>query len=356
LNITEQLTRINNVQIVNWLLTRYCNLKCNYCGIIRHPVYEINDRETIRYPSLLHYANNPISPETVINSLREFKSFNPYCFHIFYGGEPFLYTGLSDILKFCNDNNIYYTVITNNTLDMQKRMYEILKDIKYYQGISASVDPIIYSDNPHIQNSDRYKKSVLGLESLKKIKKDKICDDLVAEITLDKYNIDYIYRLAEDLTKHGIFSSLTFIDIKKSPYYDFSNITDKNYLLHKSDELYNKLSELIDAGFLIHMGEELIDRVFDILPDNLDCELEKFNHNLTIDADGSIRLCLRIKGIETPKYNISEYFDKFSEIHKALINDKKNYCKGCCWTCPIMSKLTVDDDFNRNILHIDLED
>jgi len=341
----------NKVQIVNWLLTRMCNLHCDYCGIVRYPCFDFQTLTKDRYPDLYHYLKNGMSYEYVINCLKQFKEFDKNCFHIFYGGEPFLYRDLKKIIKFCNDNYIYYTVITNNTEKIRKIMYEDLKYVKYYQGISSSVDPIIYTDDDKIKKSDRYAKSIAGLENLKKIKYDGISNDVVAEITIDKYNIDYAYKLVEELSNNGIYSSITFIDLKKNPYYDFSNVTDDSYIIEPTNENYVKLQNLIDAGFLIHMGEELLDRTFNILPHNLDCQLEEYNHNLTIDADGSIRLCLRIKGINSSKYKAIDYFENFDEIHKAMIEDKQKYCQGCCWTCPIMSKLAIEEDMHNEILH-----
>jgi len=343
----KQISPKNKLQIVNWLLTRKCNLNCSYCGLVKNPL-------TKKYSGIKHYHANEMSPLYIKSCLIEAYRINPHCFHIFYGGEPFLYPYLDEVILFCNQNNIYYTIITNNTDKIKPLIKKVLNKVERFFGLSASIDPIIYTDNTELKLSDRYKKSIAGLQNLKALKP--FVDDLVAEITIDASNIKSVYKLVEHLSENGIWASITFIDVQKNKYYDFSNISQskvelQNIIISQTDEVYDLLQSMINAGFLIHMGEDLLDRIYNILPYNLDCKLEEYNHNLTIDADGTLRLCLRIKGVESQKYKALDYFLNFETCHSAMIKDKKNYCNGCCWTCPIMSRLAVEEDMVTDILH-----
>lgn len=336
------------IQIVNWLLTRKCNLNCSYCAIVKD--YDIKPDA---YPDMKYYMQNEMDTEFVIESLKRLKEHNPNMFHIFYGGEPFLRKDLKEIIKYCNDSNIYYTIITNNSNTVQDKIKDLIESTEI-KGLTSSVDPIL-SDPDH-PDKDRYIKSVAGFERLK-MYKDHV-EDVVAEVTVDKRSIFLLKSLIEKLTENGISSSITFLDTAKSIYYDFSNVTDEEELIEPSFNLQKTLEILRDGDYDIHMKDTLLMDTFKILPSNLNCGIEKNVHNLTIDADGSVRLCLRVRGTSTPQNNILDYISEDGELHPILREyigyDKESYCRGCNWTCMIMSK-QVDDGVNSsdNLIHSD---
>jgi len=332
----------SNVQIVNWLLTRRCNLRCDYCGIVRNPTTKI-------YPNIKYYENNEMTSEYVISQLSKFKNIYPDCFHIFYGGEPLLYKGLSDVVSYCNEKEIWYTIITNNSVGIRPEITKLIDRVGRLQGLTASIDPVIYDPDMSEKKKYRKEKSLAGLKNLISLS-DRV-DDMVAEITIDSTNLEYVDLLVKKLSSYNIWSSITFVDPKKSDYYDFSHVTVSDELVYDSQELRILFNKMIDDGLKIHMAEELLDRTLNILPSEFDCELENDIHNLTIDADGSIRLCLRIRGVKTTDFKIDQFFEQFENIHEKMSNDKSKYCKKCNWTCPIMSKLAVEENMTKEILH-----
>jgi MoaA/NifB/PqqE/SkfB family radical SAM enzyme len=338
---------MDKIRIVNWLLTRRCNLRCDYCGIIRD-VSSHSLKKSINY-----FIKNEMECDYVIRVLKMFKLHNPDCFHIFYGGEPFLRDDLSEIIEFCNKEGIHYTIITNNTDEIQNRIEDLISKHKV-MGLTSSVDPgiFVYTD----ERDHEFKKSLEGFKNLIKYKE--FVPDVVAEITITNDTVGYLYRLVETLSKSGITSSITALDINKSEYYDFSNITDTKQLVHRSDELtkqFNKIRDNLDLR--VHM-KEILPKLWEILPSNLDCKLEDGLHNITIDADGSVRLCLRIGGKYTPTHVMAhslfarntncKLISPFALlcIHK----DKKELCKLCNHTCQIMSMCdNVEDIVHLNI-------
>lgn len=338
------------IQMVNWLLTRRCNLHCEYCGIVRD--YLEKPKE---YPDMKYYRDNEMSTEFVIESLNRIQLHNPNSFHIFYGGEPFLRDDLSDIINHCNKKGIFYTVISNNSPGIRDRIKKVFNKVSVIEGFSASVDPEY--EHEYV-DKDEIKKSFYGLEKLKNVTKD-IVKDPVAEITVQNHNIHNLHRLVKELSDNGIYSSITFIDIAKNPYYDFSNVYNPKYLVERSEELADQMNMIYNNNLLVHMGKELFDITWDILPSNLDCELEKGIHNICIDADGSVRLCLRIRGVETPKLLVTDYINTDGTLDPRLLKniteDKKNYCELCNHTCMIMSKIVdygiLDSD---DIIHTKL--
>ena len=337
------------IQIANWLLTRRCNLSCSYCAIARN-----YDMKPALYPDMKYYSDHEMSTQVVINNLKRLKIHNPNMFHIFYGGEPLVRKDIKEIVKFCNDNNIFYTIITNNSQTVQPIIKELVFDNgSKLSGITSSVDPVIMIKD--YKDKDRQHKSIDGLKRLEYWKQ--FVDDAVAEITVDNETIDYLIPLVSSLTEKGISSSITFIDIARNPYYDFSNITEPDLLVKPTEKVKTILNELTHSKYDVHMARTLMPKIYDILPSNMDCEIEKDIHNITIDADGSIRLCIRIRGIETPKFGLCKYINDDGkiniELYKHITNDKKNYCQGCNWTCMLMSGSVSTKNDVDNLIHSD---
>jgi MoaA/NifB/PqqE/SkfB family radical SAM enzyme len=342
----------SKIRIVNWLLTRKCNLKCDYCAIVRN--YKDKPEQ---YPDMSHYAHSQMDSQYVMRVLSIFKIHNPDMFHIFYGGEPLLSFGLSNIINYCNKENIQYTIISNNAPEIQHLITDLFNKTDYIQGFTSSVDPVFDSNDFDSVKLDRVTKSIEGLRRLKEIQSQGKVKDVVAEITVMKHNIHYLYNLVKILSEEGINSDVTFIDIAKSPFYDFSNIYDEN-LLVSQEEAKEQMDLLLNSNFDLHMKDILIPGILKILPSNMDCEIDKNLHNITIDADGTLRLCLRIRGVNTPKLYAHEVLTSGNpqeiakSAHELIRADKKEYCKLCNHTCHLMSKhIDENDAGSEDLIH-----
>jgi len=324
-----------NVKIVSWLLTRRCNLKCSYCRISK------NYNSPEEYPKLGHYIKNEMNTGFILESLRRLHLHNSNIFNIFYGGEPMLRDDLVEIVNYCNSNKIAYTIITNNSEEVKSRIDNLIANTDFIQGLTSSVDPIIY--NMDDKKDDRLRKSYAGMKGLVEWKD--YIKDVVAEITVDSETIQFLPDLVDNLTTHGISSDITFVDISKSPYYDFSDVTDESNMVTATKQTANVFQKILQSDADIHMKDPLLFELFNILPSKLDCEIESGLHNLTIDADGSVRLCLRIRGVEAPKNSLLHYLSPMGDFDNTLltrlVKDKHNYCKLCNWSCMIMSKLLL---------------
>ena len=139
-------------------------------------------------------------------------------------------------------------------------------------------------------------------------------------------------------------------DLAKTPYYDFSNIGDESRLVYPTDEIRGVFERLKNSNYKIHMKELLMEQIFNTLPANADCEMEKTWHNLTIEPTGECRLCLRIRGTNVPAFSAMDLFDENGNVssigsfaHDALRLDKQDYCKGCQWSCISMSGKGTSD-------------
>jgi len=336
----------DKIHIANVLLTRRCNLNCSYCAITK------NQGRIPAYPKMDWYKDNELISEKWIQIIKRLRLNNKDMFFIFYGGEPLLYSELSDILKYCNENNVNYTVISNNTDGVQKRIEEVISKIGKFKGFTSSVDPIEnWKEHKNKELSDIEKKSMCGILRLSDMKRKGIADDVVAEITATSQNIKYLYNTIKILTDNGIWSSITAIDDKKNDLYDFSTIEDQSLMLQPTKEvrdIFTKIQE--DKSLLVHMPE-LLDELFKVLPSNMKCKIYENVHNICLDSDGSFRLCLRIRGISTPcisvKGGIFSDGRPSGSLLDALEYDYNNFCLGCNWTCMLISQ----QDINRILNH-----
>lgn len=336
------------VSIVNWLLTRRCNLSCSYCAISRN--YPDIPPE---YPNMDYYSTNEMKSSFVIDLLSRFKKNNPDCFHILYGGEPLLYKGIDDVINYCNKEKINYTLITNGTQIARSKLTQIIEEgkIDFLQGLTCSIDPKGNSGRDINLKSQEGFKTLLQFED--------VAIDRVAEITLTKDNVNNIIPLLEKLTNKGICGDITGVDIKLNPYYDFSLVEDSRQLLYPSKELRQLFNEIISRyDLLIHMRHVMND-FYNMLPYSKCSSYVGDPSNISIDADGSLRLCLRIKGIESQKHKIEDIIDSDGNIdlivNRSMDIDRDNLCGGCNWTCRLFSEsVSLDTNQIPNLLHSDI--
>lgn len=330
---------MSEIKIASLILTRRCNAQCDYCRISGDIDYIISPS---CYGGSNYYYNNEKKPDFWIDNINRLYSHNPDIFFILFGGEPLLYDGIIDIVKHLNNIEANYTIISN-CID-QYRIDELLENVGSVRGFTASVDPGYWID---FDDSDYEKvKSKMGFNTLKYLIENNFVEDPVAEITVDNNNIQYLEETIKRLDSIGVTSDITIVDISKNNYYDFSSIISEEYIPKQCEEVKEIFDRLINSGYKIHMKEELLSRIYQILPANLDCKLGETIHNINIDSDGMLRLCLRIRGIDVPKFYLSEVLKEdgsWNDLEDSLkltyLKDKSSLCKGCNHTCQLMSMI-----------------
>lgn len=329
-----------DIQIVNWLITRRCPYKCDYCGIV-------SDSINNKYPKISHYNKNEMSSDYIIEVLNKFKKINKNIFHIFYGGEIALFQDLYKIIDHCNKENIFYTIITTN---VKKVFHDLIKRNIEVRGLTTSIDVMTDVE----KETDRRKKTESSLMSFIDIIETGKVKDPVAEITLcsDKEVFNLKNHILK-LSAHGITSSITLVDPSKNEFYDFSKISKKiNIDKNKLKSVFNTLLKNQDK-YKVHMPDVILPMLIKYHDATYRCNIDKKVTNLTIDADGTVRLCLRIRGIETPKIAILEYLKHSKTLnlmHKYLTTDYHNCCQKCLWTCQIMSNHISENKKQLNSL------
>ncbi len=311
--------------IFNVLFTRKCNLSCHYCNIVK-------DYENSPYKSVNKYEELPATVWMDFFN-RMYDYFDGDVFFVLYGGEPTLYKDFDKLMSLLVEDEklkYQYTIISNMTPFARVK---ISKYVDKLIGLTASVDPISV-------DHDRSLKSKEGYNYLIEQKKKHPEMDVVAEIVVDKTNYSQLPELVRDLSQNGIWSSISTIENAKNKYYDFA-ITDKEFLIDKDDQ--KKIREIIISlfkeNYLVHAPEAILHTLSNP-PMTTDCDV---TDTLSIEPDGGLRLCLRIKGVESAKFTINDLPEKFEQFWKMCKIDKSNYCEGCTWTCPHMI----------NVVHMD---
>jgi hypothetical protein len=168
-------------------------------------------------------------------------------------------------------------------------------------------------------------------------------EDAVAEITVMQSTAPHLYNTVKKLSENNIYSSITTLDDAKSPYYDFARVLNDGDMVTKDSGIKDQFDLIkADKNLLVHMPE-LLDKVYEMLPSCGNCGLEHDIHNVTIDADGTFRLCLRIRGVDSPSLELDQVIDSNGEVRQsfkeAINSDMRKYCQGCNWTCVQMSGL-----------------
>jgi len=284
------------IRQICWFMTRECDLRCSYCKVWkeRRPK-ELNTKESKR---LLDKVAE-INPEILI----------------FFGGEPTIRKDFNELVKYANNLNIDYAIITNGQSDID---YSICKNI------TCSVDII---PEKHI-NSDKSidLKSHRGYKTLLEAKAAGV-PDVCGNMIIHKQSYQYIPELIELLSKQDIWSIVGYVHSarRKNMNWQFRTYCPK--MLLNGNEIKWISSELIklkdNPNILLHNVREY----FELLPkyQSLNWHCSNLEY-LTIDEDGSIMTCPDFRGPSCERHSIFDI--NLSELEKDWYKDIEN-CPGC---------------------------
>jgi MoaA/NifB/PqqE/SkfB family radical SAM enzyme len=271
---------------------------------------------------------------------------------MFLGGEPTVYKHLAKLVDFCNKEEVLYTVITNMTDYSYNKIRQIIDEVGYLNGLSFTVDPVLWDEN-YPKDDDRYRKSKEAYEKFITFRNDPRVREFVGIVGVDSQNIRYLHRMCEDLTKAGVWIDLILLETKLNKYYDFPSPLDYDLLVWDTEEHRRILMEAYEKAekgeYTVLFHPVIKYKMVPNLPQKYICTIDKRMDTMTIDADGKLRLCLRIRGVKTQEFHMLDILDedgnltdKFQEALKAMQWDKKNFCYGCQWTCPMAGELIAD--------------
>jgi MoaA/NifB/PqqE/SkfB family radical SAM enzyme len=299
------------------LPTRKCNLNCAYCKIRNQ-----------NFPNELNWK------EWVGVLKKVTRQFPSICFTVLLGGDITMWgENLVKFVKKMSKTNISWNFTTNGVLLSEKFLRKLKKN--GLESISLSLDSLEKREDMW---EDLKGKTTIGLLDILNQLSYK---ELHCTITVDKTNLEELPTLVKFLTSKNTYAEITPIIYGKNESYDYANSyetlkdrlsTEKDK--EKIDEVMKELVEMKKQGYLIHNTDDyLLNWSKFVIRQNWKCE---YPVNLVPDADGTMRLCLHIKGEKVRKHNIKNLdFEKFL---KDWYDDYKKFCQGCYWNCSYESK------------------
>jgi len=297
--------------VITWLPTRRCNLKCEYCRIRDNQFPELMESDIHRVISV-------------------FKKHFSDAFLVVLGGDVTVW-GKQRMIRFVNAlSSLNYAIVTNGVLIDESYLEELM--IAGLKNLSLSVDP---------QGCmDRSKKSVKALELISLARRLGL-KDRHATLTLDRKNFKDAPKLVKTLTKEGCWAEITPYIAHPSPDYDFGFYSE-SLTFKKSDyfalrSVMKELVEMKKAGYLIHnTSDYLLEFASNVCGEKYPWRC-KGMVNLVVDADGTLRPCLHLRGREIKQFNVLKWLQQgnvpYGDIHLAWRKDVEQQCEGCYWNC-----------------------
>jgi MoaA/NifB/PqqE/SkfB family radical SAM enzyme len=246
---------------------------------------------------------------------------------IFFGGEPTTRDDLPSIIKACVEHKVKYAIISNSVRVLKDREYAAKLVEAGLSNWSTSFDGAV---KELVTDTSVLRKSINGIDALRMFRDKYGIRDLVTCITVTKKNIDALSAIIQQLTSEGIWSICTPLQCPLPILqYDYSAGDMAELPSQEQVESSAKsLSFMAKSGrFLMHNEPEW----FDLWPKYFRNQAWKCRDkgNLTIDADGSLRLCVDIAlpfamGISDLQmsYNVKRYAEALG---------KEPPCSGCFW-------------------------
>lgn len=301
-----------------------CNLRCQMCN-----EWRINNKLSLELPASVW-----------IKTFKALKTISNNIKINFAGGEIFLKGDIFDILKFCNEENIIFGVLTNG-ISLNKMTIENLFNLNPFV-ISISIDSLdnkIYHKIRGTQCLEILKANIEYLMEYKKKTRSDTIINLKSIVCKDNlHELDTIAKYAMEMN----FARVTFDPVNKTtPECEELFKVDKKCLLYMID----KLIEMKKEGCNISNSEANIRQWEDYFDEKTtkqgtSCFVPL--NNLYFHANGNVQLC---EYIYTSLGNI-----KNDDIKAILLSEKTRelkkdmvYCKRSCVYC---AKRIIRDYFS----------
>jgi radical SAM protein with 4Fe4S-binding SPASM domain len=328
-------------------LTGKCNQKCLMCGNWRTP-YSEEDLSNDDVKRIIYQAKQL--------GLRNVK---------FFGGEPLMYEGFTDLVKYATELGIHSNVVTNGALLTKSLVPEIMR---------AGLDDMIISiDGPNSKIHDgirgipgSFERVVVGISRLYEEKSRNPKDfKISANSIVCQENYRHLAQLFDFCANQGI-STITLnpvVSTHRSEYYSDKDSSNENMSLSLSEIAeYNKfiVPELIKKSNLygFNLSKEKI-MIFGESPEDIQSSSEMdFVSRLGTDVcfrpfyytiireNGDVLACNRVKGRRyRPIGNIhdsglSEIWngEKYQQFRKGVSPISFEDCRRCCYVQGLLNR------------------
>lgn len=319
--ITPELLMRTDIIESSIYLTRRCNLKCQYCKIIKT---ELSRELTI---------DEWIEVIDILDSLG-------VRFVNIAGGEPTIVDGIGRLIRHLNTTAIEYSIVSNSVFN-DRRLKEIVDaGLKAYV---ASID-VIEGDGDGVGH---LRKSSAGMQMLERLKAMGV-PYLCANIVISGRNIENVMDVVRYLVEQGIWVNVCPIIWGKGDNWAEIEKNDEAYRLKEEhrERLKDISSELLFIkrhGGLILPTESYLTGIpcygVDLNWKCFSCEDKTPPPRIIVDADGALMTCINMRGKVSEGFTIFALKDK--ERYKTFIEEwwrDARSCSGCYWSTMVMAK------------------
>ena len=257
-------------KVISIRLSNACNMRCKMCGQPRMDDESVPKDFFTKHLKLEQW-------QELVDQIARYRP-NIYL----WGGEPFIYRGVLELVRYVKDKRLTCQINTNGLL-LHKHPAEV---------VDSGLDDLIVSiDGPAEVHDDirgisgAFNKIRDGILQIQEIKRSRGIRKPIVRVrgTVNPYNFEYLYDL---------------VDISKDFGADSLNFNHFWFTSQEEGEKYQRIMQkLFDCEATSWRG-------FVFEPDSLDTaalkrELEKFDHN---DADIPITLSPYVRGSEIERY------------------------------------------------------
>lgn len=292
---------LEGYRMLNLYLTNACNLSCYHCFMNSGKKNE-----------------GELSVEDWKSVLREFRNNNGLNV-TFSGGEPLMYKGFDEILKYAKTIGLETTVLTNGVLWTDDRIQDLAP---YIDEVQISIDGVDENTNAVIRGKGNFEKAANSVVNFANIG---VKTSVSTTFAADNLSSDTAYRYKKMIESiDRLTNSKVFFKLSKKI------LPGRNVVLSLADnEAYSKKIKAIERmvrptadyeNFMVGHSPNLV---------AVNCGLG----GISVASDGQVYFCNRISELESyghvNEHPLAYFMKKGRDIHQATSVDRVEPCSSC---------------------------
>jgi MoaA/NifB/PqqE/SkfB family radical SAM enzyme len=300
-------------------LTRRCNLACDYCRIVDNSREKFENELTVD------------QWKAIIGRFAE----HGYQHFVFTGGEPTVYRGLDELVRWTSERAM--TSLISNTTFLDEARFESLRHLDFitFSFDTMNADDAVFEKNPR-------RRLALIAEQCRR-------HDITpsAIVTVTSKNLDEVEPMVRALDDVGITAMLSLIHSDPDPGFDFRNHTPELEFrteedLARLEALAERLKQLKREGVGVAETDSFLDHMDDYARGRFQIDCPAADPFFTIDYDGRIKACH-----DTPASGVHALtFLDWEQMKRDVKATIKPGCN-CYYNCYVYGRSTLKDDAVR---------
>jgi len=295
-------------RMVTVFITRACSIKCPHCLVWKR---RLETRPAEYWYRVYNYVWKKIGRHIHISMI---------------GGEPLEYEELEKLICLLGYEN--YS-ITSNSISLSEEMAE--RFVKCgLPNWSVSIDM------PEDIGDVRDKAGFRAIRIFRKLG----VDDLHVTVTIYPWNVKYLRRLFGELKALYVYIEPTFASWSNAPWYDSFPSSGLVYTNDMVREIRLAVREELYGYEKFHGVKSMFEEDLEVMLNNR--WFCKYPHSVTVDENGSMRMCRDVPGRRVKKYDLIKAVDRWDDYVDSWLLDKEEFCAGCNWDCMYQSNKMAD--------------